>query len=129
MEAIKGAVQNGLGVAFVSVSAIEKELRLGLVARVRIQGVKLERTLWLVTNPHRTLSHAGQKFMQEVFAIGPEDGAGSNGGSSDGLTSRGEVAGAVPLKLPKVLPLRSIQSMPWEGSRNNYAAADEMKQK
>lgn len=128
MEAIKGAVQNGLGVAFVSVSAIEKELRLGLVARVRIQGVKLERTLWLVTNPHRTLSQAGQKFMQEVFAIGPENG-GESDGSSDGLTGRGEGVGPVPLKLPKVLPLRSIQSMPWEGSRNRYEPAfDNLKQ-
>lgn len=40
MEAIKGAVQNGLGVAFVSVSAIEKELQLGLVAQVRLEGLE-----------------------------------------------------------------------------------------
>ena len=32
------AVHQGLGAAFVSVSAIEKELQLGLLARVRIRG-------------------------------------------------------------------------------------------
>ena len=58
MEAIKGAVQAGLGVAFVSVLAIEKELALGLVARVRIDGVTLPRTLWLIHDPQRSLSQA-----------------------------------------------------------------------
>ena len=56
MEAIKGAVQAGLGAAFVSVLAIEKELSLGLVARVRIDGVTLPRTLWLVNDPLRSLT-------------------------------------------------------------------------
>ena len=116
MEAIKGAVQNGLGVAFVSVSAIEKELQLGLVAQVRIQGVKLERTLWLVTNPHRTLSQAAQKFMQEVFAIGPQN-SGNPDGDTDLLIGVGECGGAGATQLPKVMPLRSIQSMPWEVPR------------
>ncbi len=34
MEAIKGAVQHGLGAAFVSTAAIAKELELRLLARV-----------------------------------------------------------------------------------------------
>jgi len=34
VEAIKGAVQNGLGAAFVSTAAIAKELELRLLARV-----------------------------------------------------------------------------------------------
>lgn len=53
MEAIKGAVQNGLGAGFVSVSAIEKEVALGLVAHVEIEGVRLSRTLCLVTHAQR----------------------------------------------------------------------------
>lgn len=64
MEAIKSAVQHGLGVAFVSVMAIEKELQLGLLGCVPIAGVRLARPLLLVTSPARTLSSAAQKFMQ-----------------------------------------------------------------
>jgi DNA-binding transcriptional LysR family regulator len=64
VEAIKSAVQHGLGVAFVSVMAIEKELQLGLLGCVPIAGVRLARPLLLVTSPARTLSSAAQKFMQ-----------------------------------------------------------------
>lgn len=67
VEAIKSAVQHGLGVAFVSVMAIEKELQLGLLGCVPIAGVRLARPLLLVTNPARTLSGAAQKFMQARF--------------------------------------------------------------
>jgi DNA-binding transcriptional LysR family regulator len=56
VEAIKNAVQHGLGAAFLSASAVEKELQLGLLAGVDIQGVTLARTLWLVTSPERGLS-------------------------------------------------------------------------
>jgi DNA-binding transcriptional LysR family regulator len=44
VEAIKSAVRFNLGVAFVSASSIEKELELGLVARVSIRGVRLLRS-------------------------------------------------------------------------------------
>ncbi|KAK9823685.1 hypothetical protein WJX72_004627 [[Myrmecia] bisecta] len=71
-EAIKGAVQCGLGVAFVSTSAIEKELHLGLVHRVDIRGVRLTRTLHLVSNPGREHSLVARKFMADVFAMVPD---------------------------------------------------------
>ena len=48
MEAIKGAVQYGLGAAFISSAAITKELDLGLFKRIDISGVRLNRTLSLV---------------------------------------------------------------------------------
>ena len=69
MEAIKGAVQHGLGVAFVSVTAIEKELQLGLAKRVSINGVRLFRTLSLVMNPRREYSRMARKFMVDVFGM------------------------------------------------------------
>ena len=69
VEAIKGAVQHGLGVAFVSVTAIQKELELGLASRVSINGVRLFRTLCLVRNPRRDYSHMARKFMVEVFGM------------------------------------------------------------
>ncbi|KAK9867694.1 hypothetical protein WJX84_007850 [Apatococcus fuscideae] len=58
VEAIKTAVQCGLGAAFVSACAIQKELDLGLVARVDIAGVRLARGVLLVSNPHRAQPHA-----------------------------------------------------------------------
>ena len=69
MEAIKSAVQFGLGVAFVSVSAIHKELQLGLAYHVNIKGVHLTRTLHLVSNPRRDYSRAAQKFMATSFEV------------------------------------------------------------
>ena len=48
VEAIKGAVQHGLGAAFVSAAAIEKEVAMGLVHRLPIQDVHLSRTISLV---------------------------------------------------------------------------------
>ena len=50
VEAIKGAVQYGLGAAFVSSAAIAKELDLGLFKRIDISGVRLSRTLSLVSS-------------------------------------------------------------------------------
>ena len=49
MEAIKSAVQYGLGAAFVSSAAIVKEMELGLFRRLDISGVRLSRTLSLVS--------------------------------------------------------------------------------
>lgn len=48
MEAIKSAVQYGLGAALVSTAAIAKEMDLGLFRKLDIAGVRLTRTLSLV---------------------------------------------------------------------------------
>ena len=69
VEAIKGAVQHGLGVAFVSVTAIQKELELGHASCVSINGVRLFRTLYLVMNPRRDYSRMARKFMVDVFGM------------------------------------------------------------
>ena len=45
VEAIKNAVQSGLGAAFVSVSAIAKELELGVLQWVKIEDIIIKRTL------------------------------------------------------------------------------------
>ena len=54
VEAIKSAVQYGLGAALVSSAAIAKEMDLGLFRKLDIAGVRLTRTLSLVRCP-RTL--------------------------------------------------------------------------
>ena len=52
MEAIKGAVQHGLGAAFVSAVAVEKEVAMGLLHRLPIRDVHLSRTISLVRAWH-----------------------------------------------------------------------------
>lgn len=84
------------------------------MAQVHIEGVRLPRTLWLVTHPLRTLSQAGQKFMQEVFAIDTAD-RGDGDGAPDAAGGGADGQGVGAQGLPKVMPLRSSQTMPWEG--------------
>ncbi|MDJ0733916.1 MAG: LysR family transcriptional regulator [Nostocaceae cyanobacterium] len=72
IEAIKNAVQAGLGAAFVSTSAIAKELQMGVLHSASIEGVVIKRTLWLIYNPNRYRSKAAEAFSQEIlpqFAI------------------------------------------------------------
>jgi DNA-binding transcriptional LysR family regulator len=67
IEGIKNAVQSGLGAAFVSISAIEKELQMGVLHRVRIEGVVVNRTLSVIINPNRYRSKAAEAFTQEIL--------------------------------------------------------------
>jgi DNA-binding transcriptional LysR family regulator len=67
IEAIKNAVQSGLGVAFVSTSAIEKELELGSLKRVKIENVEIKRILSLILNPNRYRSKAAEIFIAEIL--------------------------------------------------------------
>jgi DNA-binding transcriptional LysR family regulator len=67
IEAIKNAVQSGLGAAFVSTSAIAKELQMGILHRTPIQGVVVKRTLWLIFNPNRYRSKAAEAFSKEIL--------------------------------------------------------------
>jgi DNA-binding transcriptional LysR family regulator len=67
IEAIKNAVQSGLGAAFVSVSAIEKELQLGVLRRVSIENIVIKRVLSLIFNPNRYRSRAAEIFSQEIL--------------------------------------------------------------
>lgn len=67
IEAIKNAVQAGLGAAFVSISAIEKELQMGVLHRARIEGVVVNRTLSVIFNPNRYRSKAAEAFTTEIL--------------------------------------------------------------
>ncbi len=69
IEAIKNAVQAGLGAAFVSTSAIEKELQMGVLHRTRIEGVVVNRTLSVIVNPNRYRSKAAEAFMREILPL------------------------------------------------------------
>jgi DNA-binding transcriptional LysR family regulator len=67
IEAIKNAVQSGLGAAFVSVTAIEKELKMGVLHRVAVEELEVKRTLSVIINPNRYRSKASDAFIREVL--------------------------------------------------------------
>lgn len=69
VEAIKNAVQSGLGAAFVSISAISKELELGILHWVKIEDITIRRTLSIVVNPNRYRSKASQAFSKEILTL------------------------------------------------------------
>jgi len=67
IEAIKNAVQSGLGASFVSISAIEKELQMGVLHRAPIDEVVVKRGLSVIVNPHRYRSKAAEAFSREIL--------------------------------------------------------------
>ena len=69
IEAIKNAVHSGLGAAFVSVSAISKELELGMLHWAKIEGLTMKRTLSILLNPKRYYSNATQIFKEEILEM------------------------------------------------------------
>ena len=69
IEAIKNAVQSGLGAAFVSVSAISKELELDTLHWAKIDGVKIKRTLSILINPKRYYANTTKMFKKEILEM------------------------------------------------------------
>ncbi|PLS68761.1 MAG: LysR family transcriptional regulator [Cyanobacteria bacterium M5B4] len=69
IEAIKNAVQAGLGVAFLPLNALEKELELGVLARIAIEGVVIRRLLVQIMNPHRYRSKATEAFCEHILPL------------------------------------------------------------
>ena len=67
IEAIKNAVQAGLGAAFVSILAVEKDLEFNVFKRVEIENVVVRRPLTLVLNPARYRSKAAEMFIAEIL--------------------------------------------------------------
>ncbi len=69
IEAIKTAVSLGLGAAFVSSSAIEKEIELKTVEIIAIENIKITRTLSIITNPESHRSKAFDFFYNELWLL------------------------------------------------------------
>ncbi|MEM6448859.1 MAG: LysR family transcriptional regulator [Cyanobacteria bacterium P01_D01_bin.105] len=67
IEAIKNAVQSGLGVAFASTASIEKELQMGVIHRVKVESVEIKRMLSVIFNPNRYRSKAAEAFTREIL--------------------------------------------------------------
>ncbi len=69
LEAIKNAVQSGLGAAFLPVVSIERELLAGSVHKPIIADLEVKRELKLISNPGRYTSRAAEAFTKEVLPI------------------------------------------------------------
>ena len=67
VEAIKNAVQSGLGAAFVSVSAISKELELNIIHWAKIKDITISRTLSIIVNPKRYYASSITTFKREIL--------------------------------------------------------------
>ncbi len=67
IEAIKNAVQSGLGAAFVSVSAISKELELNIIHWAKIKDITISRTLSIIVNPKRYYASSIKIFKHEIL--------------------------------------------------------------
>jgi len=69
LEAIKNAVQSGLGAAFLPVVSIERELLAGTVHKPIIADLEVKRELKLISNPGRYTSRAAEAFTKEILPI------------------------------------------------------------
>jgi len=61
--AVKEGVRAGLGVAVLSSRALEMEVRLGMLAALRIKGVTMHRHFWMIQDERRTASPVCQAFV------------------------------------------------------------------
>lgn len=69
IEAIKTAVSLGLGAAFVSSSAIEKEIKLQTIEILQIENIKITRTLSIVSYGESYKSKAFNLFYNELTSL------------------------------------------------------------
>jgi DNA-binding transcriptional LysR family regulator len=69
IEAIKTAVSLGLGAAFVSSSAIEKEIKLKTLEILEIENIKITRPLSIISNSDSYKSKAFEFFYKELSAL------------------------------------------------------------
>jgi len=67
LEAIKNAVQSGLGASFLPVVAIDRELSAGTIHKAFIADLEVKRELKLITNPSRYTSRASEVFKKNIL--------------------------------------------------------------
>lgn len=69
IEGIKTAVSLGLGAAFVSSSAIEKEIELKTIKILKLENIQITRTLSIISNPDSYKSKAFELFYNELCTL------------------------------------------------------------
>jgi DNA-binding transcriptional LysR family regulator len=68
VEAIRKMVQRNEGVAFLPRMCVNDELAQGILCEIKVKEMNVERKIRLVYPARRTLSHAGQAFLETVRA-------------------------------------------------------------
>jgi len=66
-EAIKRAVRAGLGIAALSGYAVRDELKLGVLTRLKVRGIKLQRNLYVVRHRDKRLSGIAEKLLSYLY--------------------------------------------------------------
>lgn len=66
-EAIEMAVEEGLGIAFISRLAAARGLALGRIVEIKVEGMDLARKLYLVRNRRKALTRAQVEFWEFVM--------------------------------------------------------------
>jgi DNA-binding transcriptional LysR family regulator len=69
IEGIKTAVSLGVGAAFVSSSAIEKEMELKTIEILKIDNIRISRTLSIISNPECYKSKAFEFFYKDLIKL------------------------------------------------------------
>ncbi len=69
LEAIKNAVQSGLGAAFLPVISIEREITAGTVHKPIVSDLTVKRELKLISHPSRYCSRASEAFKHDILPI------------------------------------------------------------
>jgi DNA-binding transcriptional LysR family regulator len=83
-QAIKQAVRAGVGIAIISLRAVELECRARLIWCLRIDGVTIRRAFSLVTHRERSRSPLAQAFLEFVESQYPERPSDGPERGSDG---------------------------------------------
>ena len=70
-EAIKEAVIGGLGLSIISLYAVERELKQGLLTIVPLEGGNIERNFYLIYRKHQHLLNYHKRFLEVLKASVP----------------------------------------------------------
>ena len=62
--AVKKAVESGAGVSIISEKAIENEIKLGLIKKIHVKGLELDREFFIVCRRHTYRNPATKAFLQ-----------------------------------------------------------------
>ena len=63
-EAVKQAVRNGLGIAFISKFAVHDEIKAKMLRVLKVEGLDISRELKIVYRKDKHLSHASRAFIE-----------------------------------------------------------------
>jgi DNA-binding transcriptional LysR family regulator len=63
-ESVLSAVRGGYGVTFISRRSVERDLAAGTIAEARVEGLELERDVFLVRASGRAETRAAREFLE-----------------------------------------------------------------